>query len=194
MNTNWGNINNSIIGLDWRVKLWEEKPDETSDTSNLNDSIINLESQIDSITVPYYTSDISNLHDSIINLQSQIDRIVVPNYRSHINRINCQISIMNQSITELQDIIGDGNSIDLTHINNSIASLHSQIDSMNNSKLITTKVSNLENYYRDMKTCIWNTLIILDSRMITIQNQIDTMNISDHNKVIKGRNDSSINW
>jgi hypothetical protein len=53
---------------------------------------------------------------------------------------------MNQSITKLQDLIGDGNDIDLTNINNSIAGLQSQIDNLNGPKWITTRVSILKTY------------------------------------------------
>jgi hypothetical protein len=46
---------------------------------------------------------------------------------------------MNQSITGPQDLKGDCNSIDLSDINNSIASLQSQIVSIYNPNLITQK-------------------------------------------------------
>jgi hypothetical protein len=65
---------------------------------------------------------------------------------------------MNQSITELQDLIDDGNSIDLTDINNLITNLQDQINSMNSTALITTRVATLETNYRDMKTYIGKTV------------------------------------
>jgi hypothetical protein len=58
----------------------------------------------------------------------------------------CQLLTMNQSITELQDLIRDGKSVDLTDINNSITSFQSQIDRRNSPKLITTRISSLETY------------------------------------------------
>jgi hypothetical protein len=54
------------------------------DFKNLNASKLNLQSQIDSITVSYYTSDINNFNASIVSLRSQIDDISTPDYFSDI--------------------------------------------------------------------------------------------------------------
>jgi hypothetical protein len=71
-----------------------------ADDNNLinfgNNSITNLESQIDIITIPEYISGMNNRNDSITNLQYQIDRIAVPDYATD---INC----LNNSITDLQE-------------------------------------------------------------------------------------------
>jgi hypothetical protein len=64
-----------------------------------------IQYQIDHIIVHDYTSNIYNLNDSIINLQSQIDNIAVPECIIEINRINIQQSTLSQAITELQDLM-----------------------------------------------------------------------------------------
>jgi hypothetical protein len=51
-NSNIGCINNCITGLSGRVTVLEGRPDYTSDIISSKDSIISLESQGDSITIP----------------------------------------------------------------------------------------------------------------------------------------------
>jgi hypothetical protein len=141
----------------------EERPDYTSEISTINDSLIILQEQIDEIIIPDYTSyirsfnlrvaavqnqinsviispdytsDISAINDSITSPESERVSIIILDYAIDISTINDMISTMKQSIIQLQDIIGDGNDADLTDINNSIASLQSQIDNMKSPKLI----------------------------------------------------------
>jgi hypothetical protein len=127
--------------LDCRITVLEEKHDYIIDISNLNDLIINLRSQIDRIIFPGYRTDISNPNDSIINHQSQIISKAVPDYPDEMSSINNRLRAMYQSITELNELIGDGNDVDRCDINNSMTSLQSQIDNMNRRKLITTRVN-----------------------------------------------------
>jgi hypothetical protein len=47
--------------------------------------------------------------------------MIFPDYKSDISCINSGLSTMKKSITELQDRIGDGNSIDLNDFNSSIS-------------------------------------------------------------------------
>jgi hypothetical protein len=81
--------------------------------------------------------------------------MIPPDYTSDTSSINDLISAMNQSIVELQDLIGDyNNSVDLMDINNSLTSLQDHINNMNSPKLITTRVYTLETYYSNIKMYI----------------------------------------
>jgi hypothetical protein len=59
--------------------------------------------------------------------------------------------------------------------------------------LIITRVSTFETYSHDMKTYIGNTITNLNSRIISIHNQIMGMNISDYNYGKYGLNRVIIN-
>jgi hypothetical protein len=48
--------------------------------SSINDSLTNLQSEIDEIAVPDNTSERSNQHDLNSNSQSQIDEITITDY------------------------------------------------------------------------------------------------------------------
>jgi hypothetical protein len=152
-------FNLSINSLDNRITVLEDRSDYTSDIRNINDSIVILQKQIDAITIPDYPSDISSINDSIVSLQSQIDGTTIPDYANDISSLNSKvrvvqdqinslmippdsttdifsindlISAMNQSIAELQNLIGDGNNwIYLRDINNSLTNLQDQTNSMN---------------------------------------------------------------
>jgi chromosome segregation ATPase len=126
-------------------------------------------------------------------LQSQIDNITIPDYSDDISNINNQLSTMNQSITELQDLRGDGNDVDLTDINNSIINLQFQINSMNNQELITTRVSTLGTYYSDMKIYIGNTVTNINTRITYLQSQINSITVPYSTNDINNLNDSIIN-
>jgi hypothetical protein len=64
---------------------------------------------------------------------------------------------------------------------------------MNSRKLITTRIATFETYYCDLKTYVGNTIINLNSRITSMQNQITGMNISDYNNVKYDLNDAIIN-
>jgi hypothetical protein len=93
--------------------------------------------------------------------------MVVPDYTSDIISINNLISDINQSIIELQDLIGDNNNIDLTDINDSIASFTDDVHRMNCPRLITARVSTLETNKSDKKTFI-GTIINSNSKVTSI--------------------------
>jgi hypothetical protein len=86
---------------------------------------------------------------------------------------------MNHSITELHDLIEDDNRIDSRDINDSIASFPYKINIMNIPMLITAIESTLEINYSDKRTFIC-TIINLDSKVIPIQDQLNSMNVSDY--------------
>jgi peptidoglycan hydrolase CwlO-like protein len=86
--SNIGRINYCINSLDDRLTILEGRPDCPDDICNLKNSIFNLQSQIDDITVPDYSNEIRDLNDSISSLQSQVDHITVPDYTNKISRFN----------------------------------------------------------------------------------------------------------
>jgi hypothetical protein len=91
---------------------------------SINDSITNILEQIYSIPILVYTSIISYINVSLSSLQEQFNSLVLsPDHKSDRKSINDLISVMNQAIIELQDLILDRNDIDLTNINDSKAKL-----------------------------------------------------------------------
>jgi chromosome segregation ATPase len=99
--------------------------------NDINDSLANLQSQINSLTVLDYTSDlngINSISDSITNLQSQIDNITVPDYTTDINSLNDLISDVqshidtltsdnNNNINEINEINGIKEKLSTRHTN-----------------------------------------------------------------------------
>jgi peptidoglycan hydrolase CwlO-like protein len=69
MNGIIGCIDNYITSLEEIVAVLEERVDYRSDICNMNNSILDIQSQIESITIPDYTSDINNINDSILMIQ-----------------------------------------------------------------------------------------------------------------------------
>jgi hypothetical protein len=154
--------------------------------ADINSKITSLQDQMNAMTVPDETYEISNFNDSMTNFQSQIDRINVPDDTNDINDFNNQRSTINQSITNLQNLIGDGIRIDLTNINDSIISVQDQIKSMNCPRLITTRLSILEINFKDVKSFVGNTVT-------SLQNQIESITVHDYTNEISSISDSILN-
>lgn len=77
MNSTIRDINTRFTSFDWRVTVLEEMSDYTSDISTKNDSIVNLQKQIDVISIPDYTSDIRNLNSREAAVQDKINGLII---------------------------------------------------------------------------------------------------------------------
>jgi hypothetical protein len=122
------------------------------------------------ITVRDDTADIKSINSKVTSIQDQINSLIIsPDSTSAISNINDLILTMNESITELQNLIGDGNiNTNLTGINDSLTSLQDQINNLINPQFIRTMVYTFKTYYRDMKTFIENTITGLNSLIKSI--------------------------
>jgi hypothetical protein len=61
---------------------------------------------MDSITIPDYSDEIGNLNDSILNLQSQIGSITIPDYTNATSNLQSQIDIQRTNYIDLKEFVG----------------------------------------------------------------------------------------